>query len=194
MSAGLAEALLAVEDLATGYGRKQVVFGAALAVRPGEIVALIGHNGAGKTTTLKAVAGLLPVWAGQVRFDGVTIGQVSSAARVRLPTISGWNASGDTSGFSVRSTPMPTSAAAPIERQMKMMFSGLVPLTAKTATVAEHRASIVKNCHGRSVFASGVVCVEAKVLVEVFQLFIEPGLEHGVFARRRLRRRCRGGL
>jgi len=76
-------ALLAVEDLATGYGRKQVVFGASLAVRPGEIVALIGHNGAGKTTTLKAVAGLLPVWNGRVVFDGAAIGQVSSAARVR---------------------------------------------------------------------------------------------------------------
>ena len=83
MSATQKPALLAVEDLATGYGRKQVVFGASLAVRPGEIVALIGHNGAGKTTTLKAVAGLLPVWNGRVVFDGAAIGQVSSAARVR---------------------------------------------------------------------------------------------------------------
>jgi len=83
VSATQKPALLAVEDLATGYGRKQVVFGASLAVRPGEIVALIGHNGAGKTTTLKAVAGLLPVWNGRVVFDGAAIGQVSSAARVR---------------------------------------------------------------------------------------------------------------
>ena len=83
MSPRQTPALLAVEDLATGYGRKQVVFGASLAVRPGEIVALIGHNGAGKTTTLKAVAGLLPVWNGRVVFDGAAIGQVSSAARVR---------------------------------------------------------------------------------------------------------------
>ncbi len=83
MSPTQTPALLAVEDLATGYGRKQVVFGASLAVRPGEIVALIGHNGAGKTTTLKAVAGLLPVWNGRVVFDGAAIGQVSSAARVR---------------------------------------------------------------------------------------------------------------
>jgi branched-chain amino acid transport system ATP-binding protein len=83
VSATPAPALLAVEDLATGYGRKQVVFGASLVVRPGEIVALIGHNGAGKTTTLKAVAGLLPVWKGQVVFDRAAIGQVSSATRVR---------------------------------------------------------------------------------------------------------------
>jgi len=77
------DALLAVEDLATGYGRKQIVFGASLDVRPGEIVALIGHNGAGKTTTLKAVAGLLPVWQGRVVFDGAPVERASSAARVR---------------------------------------------------------------------------------------------------------------
>lgn len=78
-----APTLLAVDELVTGYGRKQVVFGASLSVRAGTIVALIGHNGAGKTTTLKAIAGLLPVWTGQVLFDGATIARASSAARVR---------------------------------------------------------------------------------------------------------------
>ncbi len=77
------ERLLAVEDLTTGYRRKQVVFGVSLEVRAGEIVALLGHNGAGKTTTLKAIAGLLPVWSGRVSFDGEPIEHVSSAARVR---------------------------------------------------------------------------------------------------------------
>ncbi|OLF07895.1 ABC transporter ATP-binding protein [Actinophytocola xanthii] len=40
-----------------------------LTVEPGEVVALLGPNGAGKTTALRAVAGLLPVDAGQVRLD-----------------------------------------------------------------------------------------------------------------------------
>jgi branched-chain amino acid transport system ATP-binding protein len=75
--------LLAVDDLTTGYGRKQVVFGASLAVAAGEVVAVIGHNGAGKTTTLKAVAGLLPAWGGRIVLDGTPIVHASSAARVR---------------------------------------------------------------------------------------------------------------
>ena len=82
MSAG-GEGLLAVEELTTGYRRKQVVFGVSLEVRAGEIVALIGHNGAGKTTTLKAIAGLLPVWSGRVRLDGEPVEHAPSAARVR---------------------------------------------------------------------------------------------------------------
>lgn len=59
-----------VENLITGYGKKQVVNGVNLSLVRGEIVALIGHNGARKSTLLKAVFGLIPIWQGQVVFDG----------------------------------------------------------------------------------------------------------------------------
>jgi branched-chain amino acid transport system ATP-binding protein len=65
------EPLLELDNLETGYGKKQVVFGASLDVRKGEVVALIGPNGAGKSTILKAVCGLIPVWKGEIRFEGV---------------------------------------------------------------------------------------------------------------------------
>jgi branched-chain amino acid transport system ATP-binding protein len=57
-------------DLISGYGKKQVLNGVAFEVAAGEIVALIGHNGAGKSTLLKAVFGLIPIWHGQVEFNG----------------------------------------------------------------------------------------------------------------------------
>ncbi|HEY8449700.1 MAG TPA: ATP-binding cassette domain-containing protein, partial [Bacillota bacterium] len=76
-------ALLAVEGLVTGYGRKQVIFDVSMRIQPGEVVALIGHNGAGKTTTLKALFGLLPVWQGEVYFAGERITHASSADNVR---------------------------------------------------------------------------------------------------------------
>ena len=60
-----------VQDLVTGYGKKQVVNGVTLDVASGEIVALIGHNGAGKSTLLKAVFGMIPIWEGQVSLNGV---------------------------------------------------------------------------------------------------------------------------
>jgi branched-chain amino acid transport system ATP-binding protein len=62
--------ILKVNELVTGYGKKQVVNGVTLEVASGEIVILIGHNGAGKSTLLKAIFGLLPVWEGQVLLDG----------------------------------------------------------------------------------------------------------------------------
>jgi len=57
------------DSLVTGYGGKQVLNGVTIEVRPGEIVALIGHNGAGKSTLLKAVFGVVPIWSGEVIFE-----------------------------------------------------------------------------------------------------------------------------
>ena len=61
--------MLQVEQLETGYGKKQVLFGLSLEVRQGETVAIIGPNGAGKSTVLKAVCGLIQPWKGQIRFE-----------------------------------------------------------------------------------------------------------------------------
>jgi branched-chain amino acid transport system ATP-binding protein len=66
----MAEALLEVEGLKAGYGPAEVLFGVSLALRRGEVAALMGRNGAGKSTTLKAIMGLLPPRSGHVRFRG----------------------------------------------------------------------------------------------------------------------------
>ena len=69
----MAEALLEVNDLKVAYGGIQAVKGVTFAVRAGELVCLIGANGAGKTTTLKAITGVQPVGAGEIRFMGKDI-------------------------------------------------------------------------------------------------------------------------
>lgn len=75
--------LLVVRHLGTGYGRKPVLFDVSLTVRPGEIVAVLGHNGAGKTTALRTVFGLLPAWEGEIWLSGESVGGWSTAERVR---------------------------------------------------------------------------------------------------------------
>jgi branched-chain amino acid transport system ATP-binding protein len=62
--------VLTLESVAAGYGDLLAVRSMSLEVRAGECVALIGANGAGKTTTLRAIAGLVPLRAGRVLFDG----------------------------------------------------------------------------------------------------------------------------
>ena len=66
----MAEVLLEVEGLESGYGKKTVLQGVGMRVHEGELVAMLGHNGAGKSTALKTVLGLLPARKGQVRFAG----------------------------------------------------------------------------------------------------------------------------
>ncbi len=62
--------LLRVKNLRCGYGSLEVVRGASLHVRAGEIVGLLGANGAGKSSLLKAIVGLLPPWQGEIFIDG----------------------------------------------------------------------------------------------------------------------------
>jgi branched-chain amino acid transport system ATP-binding protein len=69
----MSETLLEARGIRTGYGRLPVVFNVDLEVKEGEIVALLGPNGAGKTTTLRALSGMLPLMAGEVRLDGTSL-------------------------------------------------------------------------------------------------------------------------
>jgi branched-chain amino acid transport system ATP-binding protein len=62
--------MLRVRNLRTGYGNLEVVKGITFHVEAGEVVALIGANGAGKSSLLKAVAGLLPAWRGEISVQG----------------------------------------------------------------------------------------------------------------------------
>ncbi len=78
----MSEALLHIKGLKVRYGAIEAVKGIDLQVQAGERVTLIGANGAGKTSTLKALAGLLPAAAGEIRFGGHSI---AGTAAHRLP-------------------------------------------------------------------------------------------------------------
>jgi branched-chain amino acid transport system ATP-binding protein len=75
-------ALLEVDDISVHYGRIQAIEGITLSVEEGEVVSLIGANGAGKTTTMRAIAGLLSLSHGSVKFAGDDIGRLQGHQRV----------------------------------------------------------------------------------------------------------------
>src|SRR5260370_4028187 len=82
----VAEPLLAVTALESGYGKIRVLHGIDFNVAAGEVVALLGTNGGGKPRMVRALSGLLPVNSGQVRFDGrdMTNATPRDAARAGL--------------------------------------------------------------------------------------------------------------
>ncbi len=69
----MADALIEIKDLSTGYGGVPVVRGLNMQVFPGEVVALLGPNGAGKTTTLLTISGILRPIAGAVNVLGEAV-------------------------------------------------------------------------------------------------------------------------
>lgn len=60
--------ILEIENLEVTYGGIKALQGISFHVNQGEIVTLIGANGAGKSSTLRAISGMIPASAGEVRF------------------------------------------------------------------------------------------------------------------------------
>jgi branched-chain amino acid transport system ATP-binding protein len=64
------EPFFQTENLTTGYGDIQVLWGVDFNVKPGEIACIVGSNGAGKSTLLRCISGLLPAFSGRISFQG----------------------------------------------------------------------------------------------------------------------------
>ena len=75
--------LLKIEHLEVRYGDLIGVSDVSLDVPEGSVVALLGSNGGGKTTVLNAIAGLIPVHAGSILFDGQEMAGQSAFSIVR---------------------------------------------------------------------------------------------------------------
>lgn len=58
------DVVLKLENVSTGYGKRQVLYELSFEVKRGEIVLLIGANGSGKSTALKYIYGLLTPFKG----------------------------------------------------------------------------------------------------------------------------------
>jgi ABC-type glutathione transport system ATPase component len=56
----------------------------SLSIRPGETLGLVGESGSGKTTLGRAILGLAPVTAGEIRFDGRVISGLDKRERRAL--------------------------------------------------------------------------------------------------------------
>ena len=76
--------MLRVEDLESGYGPMQVLWGPSLQIKEGSITSLLGPNGAGKTTLLRTVFGLTAAWKGRIIYQGQEITHLPTHKKVEM--------------------------------------------------------------------------------------------------------------
>lgn len=63
------EKMLKLDNIQSGYGSMQVLWGASLEVKGGSVTALLGPNGTGKTTLLKTILGTVMPWSGCIIYN-----------------------------------------------------------------------------------------------------------------------------
>jgi thiamine transport system ATP-binding protein len=72
---------LEIEGLTVAFGHHTAVDGVDLSVDDGHVLAVLGPSGSGKSSLLRAVAGLEPLRAGAVRWDGADLAGVPTHKR-----------------------------------------------------------------------------------------------------------------
>jgi len=76
--------MLELENINAFYGESHILHGVSFAVRPGEVVCLLGRNGAGKTTTILTIMGYLKPRPGRIRYESRDVGGLPPYALARL--------------------------------------------------------------------------------------------------------------
>jgi polar amino acid transport system ATP-binding protein len=70
----MSAAMVLSEGVHKRYGRHEVLKGIDLAVRPGEVMCIIGRSGSGKSTLLRCINHLEKIDAGRLSVDGQLVG------------------------------------------------------------------------------------------------------------------------
>jgi len=80
----MAEALLELKDVRSGYGEAVVLDDVSLSLPAGGSLAVLGRNGVGKTTLLLTMMGIVNLARGSVLFSGTDISRLAPHRRARL--------------------------------------------------------------------------------------------------------------
>ena len=83
-AAGDGGVIVEARDLVISFGETPALRGASVAVKRGEVLAVMGPSGSGKSTLLYCLAGILVPDSGEVSFDGRRLDTMREEQRSRL--------------------------------------------------------------------------------------------------------------
>ena len=75
--------MIRLENLSSGYGKKQILDNISLKINDSCITTVIGPNGSGKSTLLKSVVGLCNIYSGDIIIDEKNIKELSKSERAQ---------------------------------------------------------------------------------------------------------------
>lgn len=78
------QAVLAVKGLCKSFGGNEVLKEIRFEIEPGEFVAVMGHSGCGKSTLLYCASGMDEADAGEIRFQGKMLQELSDQEKGNL--------------------------------------------------------------------------------------------------------------
>jgi thiamine transport system ATP-binding protein len=73
--------MLALHNVTVRFGERAAVEDVSLQVREGEQLSVLGPSGSGKSTLLRAIAGLEPLAAGRIEWDGEDVARIPAHRR-----------------------------------------------------------------------------------------------------------------
>lgn len=90
--------LISITDFTLSVGSRYLLHKVQASFEEGTLISLIGRNGAGKSTFLRALAGLNPLYRGEIRIAGENLREISSVnlahlisfvttERIRIPNL-----------------------------------------------------------------------------------------------------------
>lgn len=80
----MSDLLIEARGLHKAYGRTEALRGVNIDIAAAERVAITGPSGSGKSSLLLSLAGILRPEAGEIRYSGTRLDDLSEAARTRL--------------------------------------------------------------------------------------------------------------
>ncbi len=75
--------MLQVRSVNLHYGAAQALKSVSLKAEVGKVTCILGRNGVGKTSLLRAIAGVQPISAGTIDWEGAPLGRIPSYDRAR---------------------------------------------------------------------------------------------------------------